>query len=182
MKELNVFDFDETLFRVPNFCSKTYLEKKIPTLYFEKPYDFFDNSASLDLELFNIFAIKPSFEKFKESLSSDDSNTIIITHRTQNLKKDIISILKKFGIINFNNIYTLGRKKSKVEILEKIIKENSSILKVNIWEDSIQQLNEYSKFNFIEKNIEVSYYFVDKSRIFKVESFNFIEEEKIQLL
>ena len=63
IKVLQVFDLDETFFRMPGYTSKKSVESE--GLTFSHPYDFYDHPASLCENAHNIQLIGPVYEAWK---------------------------------------------------------------------------------------------------------------------
>jgi len=156
---LRVFDFDDTLFRIPNYtCSeaKGY-----------SPIEWFDSKESLDQNKFNIKGILNIIEEALDECSEN----YMITQRVNTLKPQADSILEQKGI-KFIETFFLGRN-SKSEILDSLIKPWTT--KVTIYEDSLFEILKYIEyFKKNRKEIEIYFVFVDKSKIFKYKLENLI--------
>lgn len=155
-KNLNIFDFDETLFRVPGFTSAEAKGRE--------PYEWFDSPESLD-KRFNIKGIANTIERTK-----DDAVNVLVTHRVKPTKNRVMEILSDAGII-FNEVHFLGRGSHKAETVLKLIDE-LDVDRVTIFEDSLWEIISYTA-HFLDaglrNSIAVDFYFVDKSKIIKID-------------
>lgn len=150
---LNIFDFDETLFRVPSYtCS----EAKGKT-----PYEWFDSPESLD-EKFNIKGIANVIE-----VAQSNATNYLITHRVTECSDIINQIIKKNNL-NFNYVFFMGRKIEKSTIALALI-ENNHPDTLTIYEDSLWEIIKYTEmiieFNL---NINVNFIFIDKSKALNI--------------
>jgi hypothetical protein len=113
-----VFDFDETLFRMPGYTDRFSVERLNPDLNFPTPYSFYDHPASMDPEIHNIQIVGPVYEDWREASNDPSARTILITHRTEELRPYAEHLLKMHGIV-FDEMYFLGRVSEKIIVLEK---------------------------------------------------------------
>jgi hypothetical protein len=152
---LNVFDFDETLFRVPNY---TVSEAKG-----KEPYEWFDSADSLDSK-FGIRGIANTVSKTREP----GALNILVTHRVKRCQERVLQILAE-SKIQFDSVFFLGRTSSKALTVMKEI-EGSRIETITIYEDSLWQIISYVK-EFEEAKIsqDVNFAFVDKSKIIHID-------------
>lgn len=154
---LNIFDFDDTLFRTQNFAIANTKGKTM--------YEWYDSKESLSPD-FNIVGIENIIIKAQQL----DSMNFIITHRLVSCKNEIYRLINQYDIV-VEDIFFLGRKSKKSNIVNDIIKQNSNITVINIYEDSLTELIYYSKelilYNqeYYFTNILVNFIFVDKTRI-----------------
>lgn len=186
---LQIFDFDETLVRAPSYTSKKQVESD--QLKFGSPYEFYDHPKSLCENTHNIQLISPVYDAWRRG--SDDSATFsaLITHRVKSLSAEVGEILKNRAI-SFGSMFFLGREKNKTEIAEELLNTFPNLEKIEIYEDSIQQIFLYQTFFSRENNkriwrdglskLEVAVYIVDKSRVFKIEDLKLTDEKKIKLI
>lgn len=185
---LQVFDLDETFFRMPGYVGKTQVEEY--GLRFDHPYDFYDHPISLSEIVYNIQLITPVYEAWKWGKEQPDTISVLITHRVESLRDQVMAILTGRGV-TFDQAFFLGRKSSKAEAVREILKQNSSIQEVRLYEDSIQQIDIYQKF-FEEVNRQrdlaelpdyvYKTYIVDKSKVYRIEEVKLSEETKIELI
>lgn len=184
---LQIFDLDETLFRMPGYTSKTYVESL--GYGFGNPYEFYDHPKSLCEEVHNIQLIKPVYDFWKEGLGKDDVASVLITHRVAALEPEVTRILEKRGIV-FDKMFFLGRVKSKTDAVAEVLTKLPNVKEIRVFEDSIQQLGLYQDYfhymNSIqawaeEPLIEIKLYIVDKSKMYRIENFKLSEKTRIIL-
>jgi hypothetical protein len=192
-----VFDFDETLFRMPGYTDRFSVERLNPNLSFPTPYSFYDHSSSMDPEIHNIQLIGPVYEDWKAASEDSNARTILITHRTEELRPFAEHLLKIHGIV-FDEMYFLGRTSEKIVILEKELGYLPNVKEISVYEDSLEQLIKYQDFyyeyvsgkykkefgsadDFFEKFIFLNMQFVDKSKVINLSDFSTGESRKIQL-
>lgn len=192
-----VFDFDETLFRMPGYTDRFSVERLYPELTFPTPYSFYDHPSSMDPEIHNIQIIGPVFEDWKAASEDPTSRTILITHRTEELRPCAQRLLDMHGII-FDEMYFLGRASEKITILEKELSYLPNIKEISIYEDSLEQLRKYQDFyyeyttdiykkisleatSFFESFIFLNMQFVDKSKVISLSDFSAGQSRKIEL-
>jgi hypothetical protein len=187
-----VFDFDETLFRMPGYTDRFSVERLQPELSFPTPYSFYDHPASMDPEIHNIQIIGPVYDDWLEASKDPNARTILITHRTEELRPCAELLLKRHGIV-FDESYFLGRKSEKILILEKELSYLPNIKEISVYEDSLEQLGRYQDFFY--KHITPAYrsmtalsdipmlrmQFVDKSRVIDLYEFTIGESRRIIL-
>lgn len=155
---INVFDFDETLFRVPSYTCREAIGRS--------PYDWFDDPGSLD-ESLNIKGIQNTI-----AIAKDTSQTnFLITHRVPACKQAVTWLLEKYKT-HFEEVFFMGRVGRKAEVVSSILKSRPEIEKVSIYEDSLWQIIEYVEFfwdNNLHNEVEFEFFFVDKSKIIKID-------------
>lgn len=185
IKVLQVFDLDETFFRMPGYTSKKSVESE--DLKFSHPYDFYDHPASLCEEAHNIQLIGPVYAAWKKGHLDPEQATVLITHRVEELREEVSKILARREI-EFDSSFFLGRKTSKADTLLALINSYPHLDEIYIYEDSIQQLDIYQK---LEKKLIVSsnriypkfhMYIVDKSKMYKIKNIDLSEEQRIELI
>ena len=151
---INVFDFDETLFRVPGYtCSEA--KGKLP-------YEWFDSPESLD-QKFNIRGIQNTIER-----TQDDALNYLITHRVKACQPRVIELLAEHKI-RFEKTFFLGREGEKAELAIDLIRQNEAT-SITIFEDSLYEIIKYTAW-FLDAgiNIDIDFIFVDKSKIIKID-------------
>lgn len=153
---INVFDFDETLFRVPGFTASE--AKGL------EPYQWFDSPASLDKK-FNIRGIENTIERTR-----DGKHNMLVTHRVDATKSKVMDLLSDNGI-RFDEVHFLGRGSKKGDIVLKAIAEMEPI-GVSIFEDSLWEIISYTTIFLdagLNSSVDFVFYFVDKSKIIKID-------------
>ena len=183
--ELSIFDLDDTLLRIPSYTSKKFLDTYLGHTYLDTPYSFYDNEVSLDESIFDIYLIEPVFKAWEESYVDLNSSPVLITHRSDKLQKLVLDLLAKRGIY-FDKSYFLGRKLDKIEIVDQLLNSEfncENLTRIKIFEDSIDQIFKYQQY-FKSKNlaIDIDYWIVDKSRIFKINEVSLTHKQKIKLI
>lgn len=152
---LNVFDFDETLFRVPAFTCKEAVGMT--------PYEWFDNPISLKKPL-NVVAILNTIEK---TWNDKTAVNYLITHRAEECKKEVFDLLKKSGC-KFKEILFLERTDRKALKLLEILDTNPHTISLDIYEDSFYEILQYAAIlKDADLPIEVNFIFVDKRKTVK---------------
>ena len=185
---LQIFDLDETFFRMPGYTSKKHVEKE--DLKFDTPYSFYDHPASLCEESHNIQLISPVYDFWKQGFADPEIASVLITHRVAALENKVSEILEKRGI-EFDKMFFLGRKTDKVTKAEELLAKLPHLKEIRVFEDSIQQLDKYqSYFNYVnetlfianEPTLDVKLYIVDKSKMYRIQNFKLSEETRIKLI
>ena len=153
-KHLNVFDFDDTLFRVPNYTASE--AKGI------EPYDWFDSPESLD-DRFGIRGISNTINQ----VSDPSAVSIMVTHRVEDCADRVLELLKERDL-EFESVYFLGRGSNKADTVMNFI-EGTNIETITIFEDTLWEVLSYVKlFNAAKISQEVDFVFVDKSKIIRI--------------
>lgn len=187
-KILHVFDFDETIVRVPSYTDKKSVEGN--GLTFNHPYDFYDHPVSLSEIVYNIQLIEPVHLAWLKGSIDPEVESILVTHRVEALEKQVLEILSNRNM-KFDQTFFLGRKSSKADVLEKVLKEMPSIEEIWIYEDSIQQIAIYQEFieakNRQRDTAELPDYsyrtfIVDKSAVFQITDVKISDKRKIRLV
>ena len=83
--------------------------------------------------------------------------------------------------IDFNSVSMLGRKSKKANVVNKILEQYDTIEEIEIFEDSLVQIDEYQKGLTLKPKHKLTFWFVDKSKIFKLGNINISEEKRISL-
>jgi hypothetical protein len=154
---INVFDFDETLFRVPGYtCSEA---------KGKSPYEWFDSPESLS-DRFNIRGIKNTIDKTKE-----DCHNVLITHRVSATKSRVMEILHENNLM-FHEVHFLGRGSQKADVVLDMIRDTDP-KSITIFEDSLWEIICYTAYlldsGINGSGIDIVFYFVDKSKIVKID-------------
>jgi hypothetical protein len=192
IKELYVFDLDETFLRVPSYTTKKLIEEKHPYIEFKDPYEFYDNHLSLCDDMNHIQLIEPVFREWEIANADLSCAHALITHRVKSLKDVILSLLKKKGV-SFDHNYFLGRVSEKVLIIDHLLKteyDPTLIQTIKIFEDSIDQIYRYQKWfadslNNLEidySKIDIQYWIVDKARMFRINEIELSDKRRITLI
>ncbi len=193
IKRLVVFDFDETLFRMPGYTDKYSVERLYPELSFPNPYSFYDHPTSMDPEIHNIQIIGPVYADWVKASQDPDARTILITHRTEELRPCAERLLNMFGI-TFNESYFLGRLSEKIETLKQELDALPNVKEISIYEDSLEQLRKYQDFFYayvMKKSgpvrtladfVSLDMQFVDKSKVIALSDFSTMGSRRIELL
>jgi hypothetical protein len=181
--KISVFDLDETIVRMPSYTASKHVEalilghSKFPT-----PYSFYDNPISMDRTIHNIQFISPVIDDWRLSVHNASSRTILITHRTEELRPHVERVLSPAGL-EFDAMYCLGRATEKFDTLVKELEENPSINEISIYEDTLEQIINYrAGFERLSKFYDVRFYFVDKSKVYRLYDFEVGEKRRIELL
>ena len=181
---LQIFDLDETFFRMPGYTSKKHVEKD--DLTFETPYSFYDHPLSLCEDSHNIQLIDAVYDFWKEGFAKPETASVLITHRVAELEPQVTSILDKRGIV-FDKMFFLGRVTPKVDKVKELLIKLPNLTEIRVFEDSIEQLDKYQDFfeglnNSNYPHIEIKLYIVDKSKMYRIENFKLSEKTRIQLI
>ena len=188
MTKLQIFDFDDTLFRVPSYTSKTQVEAL--GFRFSGPYEYYDHAISLDETLSNIQLISPVYDAWKNGKTDPECKQALITHRVEEVHESVNSILEARKI-DFDHRFFLGRAIPKITATEAMMDEMPQLKDIEIYEDSVHQIIQYQEF-FKKQNAGrikaklapyvVKIYIVDKSKMYRIENLKLSEEKKIVLI
>lgn len=151
---INIFDFDETLFRVPGY---TCIEAKGL-----EPYQWFDSPDSLNSK-FNIRGIANTIEATRKNCIN-----VMITHRVKQCQNRVLEILSD-NQIRFDKTFFLGRETSKGDTALDLIRE-FEVDSIEIFEDSLWEIIQYTQI-FLDAglSIDISFIFIDKSKVIKID-------------
>jgi len=188
IRNLQIFDLDETFFRMPSYTSKKHVESD--SVKFETPYSFYDHPKSLCEESHHIQLIGPVYDAWKEAWGKGDTYSVLITHRVEELRETVEALLASRKVI-FNETYFLGRKSKKTGTTARLLEPLINLERVQIFEDSIAQIYDYQEFfrslneerarlGMAELNIEI--HIVDKSRVFQIENVKISQKRSIVLV
>jgi hypothetical protein len=151
---LKVFDFDDTLFRVPNYTASE--AERI------EPYAWFDSPESLS-DRFGIRGIKNSHDRVAET----GSTSILVTHRVEACREAVMIVLEAAGL-EFDEVHFLGRESAKADCVMHFV-EGTNIERITIFEDTLWEILSYAlKFDEAKISQEVDFVFVDKSKIINI--------------
>ena len=151
---INIFDFDETLFRVPGYtCSEA---KGM------EPYQWFDSPESLSKK-FNIRGIANTIERTR-----DGCLNYLVTHRVTACESAVLDLLAEYNI-RFDKTYFLGRGSDKAERVIDLIRTTGAD-SITIFEDSLWEIIKYtSYFLAVGLTSKVDFVFVDKSQVIEID-------------
>lgn len=152
---INIFDFDDTLFRVPSFLCES---SKNST-----PYQWYDDPISLK-EPNLPKPIKNIVEKTWNK-SRNDKN-YLITHRVKACESEINNLLDSVNC-EFEERFFLGRVDNKAIKVLEILDKNPQCKKLTIYEDSLFEIINYAAIldDELSNEIEVAFVFVDKRKV-----------------
>ena len=188
-----VFDFDETLFRMPGYTDRFSVERLYPELTFPTPYSFYDHPTSMDPAIHNIQLIGAVYEDWKKASQEKNTRTILITHRTEELRPCAEKLLDKHEIV-FDKSYFLGRLSEKIQTLEKELSLLPNVKEIVIYEDSMEQLMKYQEFFYeytriihrsftsLSDLVTLEINFVDKSKVISIYDFSAGQPRRIELI
>lgn len=153
-QHINIFDFDETLFRVPNYTCKEATGME--------PYEWYDSPASLSSD-FNIRGIENIIDRV-----NDDCLNYLVTHRVKLCQERVLDILAEHRV-RFTKTYFLGRGSEKAETVINLIREIEAE-SITIFEDSLWEIIKYTAA-FLDAGIsmQIDFVFVDKSKIITID-------------
>ena len=181
IKTLKIYDFDETLFRVPSYASKGIIENE--NLKFEHPYHFYDHGKSLCLDTYNIQLVEPVFREWYEGDVDPTCYQVMITHRVEEVKDEVMKVIESFKL-KFDDSWFLGRASSKADIARQLIETFPNLEEIYVFEDSIHQLAIYQEIEeeMGELSPEFKFYIVDKSKMFRIKNINLSESQHVRLI
>ena len=176
--KLQIFDFDETFFRMPSYSSIPHAD----TEKFKDAYSFYDSSESLSDINYNIKVIEPVYEAWSSGKNDMSTVQALITHRVTEVASDVMKILN-IRRISFDYYFFLGRVSPKSDEIFNMLRANPSIDTIEIYEDSINEIFKYqSFFNKNKHNMDIRYYIVDKSSMFRISDVELTEAKRIKLI
>lgn len=161
---LNIFDFDDTLFRIPTYSASPFDFKA------DNVNKWYDHPESLNDEKYKIQLIENIATLARQSEKDRNCISILITRRIPELRDHIIRILKKHEI-NFDSHYIIGHNTLKSEILTEILTSqygDRNITEINIFEDCLYQILDYQNALDLFFDIKSSFTFVDKSHVIAI--------------
>jgi hypothetical protein len=151
---INIFDFDETLFRVPGYtCSQA---KDM------SPYEWFDSPESLGRQ-FNICGISNTIDKVK---STDCCLNYLVTHRVKECQAAVMDLLS-VNQIKFDDVFFLGRETAKSDTVIELVRQTSAT-SITVYEDSLWEIIKYAKV-FSDLDVTMNFVFVDKSKVITID-------------
>lgn len=151
---LSVFDFDDTLFRIPTFADAGPEFKDCKNIN-----EWYDHPDSLDHENRRVQLIETVAERLKEYWDRGDY-VVLITRRVPSHTDRILKILEHHGL-KFHEVHVIGHDIEKTSILDPIM-QNLNPSRVEIFEDTMFQIMCYQDY-LKDKRCESHFYFVDKT-------------------
>ena len=154
IRQVKIFDFDETLYRVPAYASRE--ATGLTT------YQWYDSPCSLDQEL------NPRrITTVADQVNPETSLNYLITRRVPECKDAVMELLTRDGL-EFDDVFFIGREMRKVDILVNLVK-TAAINRVTIYEDSLWEISQYAKelvkYTRFTMMIKVGFKFVDKTKV-----------------
>jgi hypothetical protein len=130
---------------MPGYTDRFSVERLHPELNFPTPYSFYDHHTSMDPEIHNIQLIGTVYEDWKKASQDPNTRTILITHRTEELRPYAEKLLAKHGI-TFDTSYFLGRLCEKISILEKELVLDMDVLSASEYNACLENMqNSYEE-------------------------------------
>lgn len=163
---LNVFDFDDTLFRIP---SHTHAPKDMDITNI---HSWYDHPDSLNDDLYRVQLIETTADLLRLYMKDVNCVNILITRRVEAHHENIHRLLKKHGLV-FDKTFIIGTITHKADTLRNFIDEfneheRGSFDIINIFEDTLYQIHEYRERL---PNLMMNYYFVDKTHMLELVDF-----------
>jgi len=133
-----LFDFDETITRLPYEDSLTYMMKE----------------ESLEPSL-GFRPIKRTKQGYQDAVQRNDGPIFLLSNRIQELEKPLKKILKTFGY-KFDGYYLIDSEdRSKSSRLKKILDKYPNCTEVRFWEDKDKHIDSVSDFMSSYPNIKL---------------------------
>jgi hypothetical protein len=151
---INIFDFDETLFRVPNYSTR---EAAGLT-----PYQWYDSKESLASDL-PIRGIENTITEAR----NESSVNYLVTHRVAGVSDEVVDWCANLGLV-FKSMFFLGRGTSKYETIIDLLRADPNIRSITIYEDSLNQVIEYVhglRFLQKSKDLTIDFVYVDTNKV-----------------
>jgi hypothetical protein len=173
---LNVFDFDDTLFRIPSHTTDRDFDLKGDV------HTWYDNPVSLDFTKH-----KTQLIETVSNCASPTSHNIIITRRIHELNDVIRGVLRHYKVEDmFHAVFTIGHNSEKSYVLRNFLmnqyENGQSYERIEIYEDSMHQILKYKELFEPMFRTPVQYYFVDKTHLIQVDSLSGISLTKLKLV
>lgn len=170
---LNVFDFDDTIFRIPGHLqAPPHIDIKANI------NNWYDHDDSLNENLHKIQLIETVADYIRSGADSKDHRNILITRRVESQTKNIERILESHDLW-FDMKFIIGHNLSKPDILAEFM--NDSVIEFDeivIFEDSLFQIHDYQdKLPWLK----LKFMFVDKTHLLEIKSFDTREVSKLNL-
>lgn len=180
--KLNIFDFDDTLFRIPTFsCAPAKFNTQNVNDWYDDP-ESLDNSKYRIQQILNVCDIARRIEASQPS----DNYTVLITKRAPKLAFEIMNQLRICEIV-MDKYFVIGHDRTKSDTLADILAKDlkdKTVTEINIYEDSLVQILDYkallAKLHY-PVQIKSNFIFVDKSHLIRIDDISAIIGEKIKL-
>ncbi len=190
-KEVNIFDFDNTLFRSPTPNPKLWNRKFIGSLkadlkdnglgWFQSPITL--SPKYIDQDNF----IESTVEKVIESMNNPNAVTVLLTGRNTEFTDLVKGLLSKRGLEfdyvglkpTTGGLSTINFKFSYIKnVIQDLKTKNYNVNKINIWEDREEHVKKFNKF-FHDMGIPFKVNFVSDGEWFMPED---SERELVSIL
>jgi hypothetical protein len=164
---LQIFDFDDTLFRIPAHTAapKTFdISGNV--------HKWYDHPESLNDSKYVVQCIETVAQQARNS-DKDETINILITRRIPELAGEVIRLLKKHDII-LDKHYVIGHTINKPDVLAEVLSKDFNehdFETIAIFEDCMYQIMGYQDFFaalHYPNKIDVRYYFVDKTHLIEL--------------
>lgn len=160
--KLQIFDFDETLFRTQAPMSAE--------------HRWYDKPDSLNPDKYHIPCIETVADIARASDNDPKIKRILITKRIPALTAEVLYLLREHGIA-LDKHYIIGHDANKPDVLADILAKDYADIdfqQIDIYEDCMFQVLEYQHF-FQHKihypnPINVKYFFVDKTHLIELQA------------
>lgn len=158
--KLQIFDFDDTLFRTPP-PNPNYIKK------------WYDLPVSLDPDKYSIHSIDTVAKIARDSHGDPKTKQVLITKRVPELTAQILYMLREYSI-HLDKYFAIGHEANKPAILADLLSKDYKEIdfdEIEIYEDCLYQMLDYNQFFealHYPKPIRVRYFFVDKTHLIEV--------------
>ena len=125
-----LFDFDDTITRLPYEDSLTYMMKK----------------ESLEIDMFSSqLLIKRTKKGYQDAVQKNDGPIFLLSNRVSELEEQLKEILKTFGY-KFDGYYLIDSKdRHKGNRVKKILEKYPECTRIKYWEDKDKWINAVSE-------------------------------------
>lgn len=177
--KLAIFDFDDTLFRIPHHS--------ISPDGFDNPHKWYESAESLDNDKYRIYPILKTQSRVEE-VHREGYRRVLVTRRHPKMEPHVKRLCALHNIW-FNETYVVGWNSKAPAVIKEIeyLKAVTSFndghgfdgpsfhdMIVEIWEDSIQQVHDMvnAAISCGVKPENINVYYIDKTQWFKLETAN----------
>lgn len=154
---INVFDFDNTLFKSPVPNPKLWSRKAIGKLGSEVSQNgigWYQNTLTLsDKYIKQDNFIESTVDDVKKSMNDPNSVTVLLTGRNVSYTDIVKFLVQKKGLrFDYMGLKPFGLKtfNFKTDFIRNIISDaksnNKKVIKINIWEDREEHISKFDKF------------------------------------
>ena len=171
---IRVFDFDNTICKVPNYTSSEADGMM--------PYEWFNDPTSLSDKM-NVCGVENVIEQTK----MDDSVNILISKREMGCKSEVEEIVKKLGC-RFDEMHFIHRDDNKGETLREILHRNQQVESITIYEDDLYEIIDYvDHLEDYSAAVRIDFVYVDCKKVIGLDwptAFgirNFAEVERLRI-